>query len=80
MRLYVLEHDDGVVEGDSTERFQLAARIADVFDRYQFYRPQLLRDWGAGKDGQWQALNELCADRDKLAATAVDDFMALLVA
>ena len=38
------------------KRFQLAARIAEVFDRYQFYRPQLLRDWGAGKDGQWQAL------------------------
>ena len=30
--------------------------------------------------GQWQALDALCADRDKLAATAVDDFMALLVA
>ena len=30
--------------------------------------------------GQWEALNELCADRDKLAATPVDDFMALLVA
>jgi 2-methylcitrate dehydratase len=29
---------------------------------------------------QWEALNELCADREKLAATAVDDFMALLVA
>jgi len=28
---------------------------------------------------QWQALDELCADRDKLAATAGDDFMALLV-
>jgi 2-methylcitrate dehydratase len=30
--------------------------------------------------GQWEALDELCADRDKLAATPVDDFMALLVA
>ena len=30
--------------------------------------------------GQWDALSELCADRDKLAATPVDDFMALLVA
>ncbi len=30
--------------------------------------------------GQWEALDALCADRDKLAATAVDDFMALLVA
>jgi 2-methylcitrate dehydratase len=28
---------------------------------------------------QWEALNELCADREKLAATSVDDFMALLV-
>ena len=29
---------------------------------------------------QWDALSELCADHDKLAATPVDDFMALLVA
>jgi len=29
---------------------------------------------------QWAALNAVCADREKLAATAVDDFMALLVA
>ncbi len=32
------------------------------------------------QQGQWKELDELCADRDKLAATAVDDFMALLVA
>jgi len=38
------------------KRFQLAARIAEVFDRYQFYRPEQLRDWAAGKDGQWQAV------------------------
>ena len=30
--------------------------------------------------GQWESLDALCADRDKLAATAADDFMALLVA
>jgi 2-methylcitrate dehydratase len=30
-------------------------------------------------DGQWAQLEELCADHEKLAATAVDDFMALLV-
>ncbi len=29
---------------------------------------------------QWDKLNALCTDRDKLATTAVDDFMALLVA
>lgn len=32
------------------------------------------------KPGQWQELDELCADRDRLATTSVDDFMALLVA
>ena len=31
-------------------------------------------------DGQWSQLKEICADRNKLMATAVDDFMALLVA
>ena len=30
-------------------------------------------------DRQWAELDALCADRDKLAATSVDDFMALLV-
>jgi 2-methylcitrate dehydratase len=29
--------------------------------------------------GQWQALSEVCADRDKLKEMPVDDFMALLV-
>jgi 2-methylcitrate dehydratase len=29
--------------------------------------------------GQWSELAALCADRDRLAAAAVDDFMALLV-
>ena len=29
---------------------------------------------------QWDTLNVLCADREKLSTTAVDDFMALLVA
>lgn len=29
--------------------------------------------------GQWAKLNEVCADREKLAAMPVDDFMALLV-
>ena len=30
-------------------------------------------------DGQWDKLNTLCADRAALAATPVDEFMALLV-
>jgi exodeoxyribonuclease V gamma subunit len=37
-------------------RYQLASRIANVFDRYLAFRPQMIRDWdkGAGKD--WQAI------------------------
>ena len=31
------------------------------------------------KPGQWEQLHALCNDREALAATAVDDFMALLV-
>ena len=31
-------------------------------------------------EGQWKELNAVCADHEKLAATDVDDFMALLVA
>ena len=31
------------------------------------------------KNGQWETLDAVCADREKLAGMAVDDFMALLV-
>ena len=34
---------------------------------------------GKLRDGQWSRLDDLCADHQKLAATAVDEFMALLV-
>jgi len=34
---------------------------------------------GKLKAGQWQKLHALCADHDKLLATPVDEFMALLV-
>jgi exodeoxyribonuclease V gamma subunit len=42
-------------DADGLKRLQLAGYIADVFDRYQFYRPEQLRDWSAGQDGDWQA-------------------------
>jgi 2-methylcitrate dehydratase len=46
--------------------------------------PALIQKFAASvsgklKDGQWHKLNTLCADHDKLVATPVDDFMALLV-
>jgi len=36
--------------------FQLAERIADTFDQYTLFRPELLRDWETGPGGDWQGL------------------------
>jgi exodeoxyribonuclease V gamma subunit len=49
LRQYLLEDQAGI------KRWQLATRIADVFDRYQQYRPGLILDWSAGVDDGWQA-------------------------
>ena len=43
-----LDTDGGAV-GDA-KRVQLASRIADVFDQYLVYRPQMLLDWEQGTD------------------------------
>jgi len=49
---YLQQDENGV------KRLQLAQRIADVFDRYQFYRPDLIRQWDSGRaaGADWQAL------------------------
>ncbi len=39
----------------SIKRWQLAQRIAGVFERYQLYRPQLVQAWSAGEEHHWQA-------------------------
>ncbi len=54
------------------KRWQLSVRIADVLDRYQFYRPALIRQWSRGEGDDWQALlwRELTAelgDRHRVA-------------
>lgn len=42
-------------EGAALRRFELARRIADLFDQYQVYRPQMLRRWdSADTEGGWQ--------------------------
>ena len=71
-------------DGSSTDRVEVSAPIGHR-ERREEGIPLLKQKFvdsvspklGAG---QWEALAALCADRDKLAATAVDDFMALLVA
>lgn len=45
---------------DELKRFQLAQKIADTFDQYTLYRPDLLERWerqgsGAEQDEAWQA-------------------------
>ncbi len=35
--------------------WQLANHIADCFDRYQLYRPALIRDWSRQTDNHWQS-------------------------
>ena len=71
-------------DGSSTERVEVNAPIGHR-ERRDEGIPVLKQKFADSVSpklsaGQWEALAALCADRDKLAATAVDDFMALLVA
>lgn len=54
---HYLQHDN-----DKRKHYQLAARIADLYDQYLVYRPQWLQYWekgelvpGLGEAQQWQA-------------------------
>lgn len=62
-------------DSKSLKRWQLSTRIADVFDRYQFYRPDLIRKWDLGHDDDWQALlwRELAADHKETHRVAILD-------
>lgn len=42
-------------QGDTLKRYQLACRIADVFDQYLVYRPDWIEAWEAGESSHWQA-------------------------
>jgi exodeoxyribonuclease V gamma subunit len=43
-------------DGDGLKLFQLAGKIADTFDQYSFFRPELLLAWDAGTGGDWQEI------------------------
>lgn len=72
------------------KRWQLAQRLADIYDRYQYYRPDWIRDWSAGRrnaqaqkaavpDWQvvlWQALIQQCPDGHRVAL--IDNLMLAL--
>lgn len=40
---------------DSLKRYQLASRIADTFDQYGLFRPEMVLGWDCGKEDHWQA-------------------------
>ncbi len=70
-------------DGSSTERVAVDYPIGHRQRREEGI-PVLVRKFETSispklKAGQWKELHALCADQEKLAATAVDDFMALLV-
>ncbi len=46
------------VAADSTGRnlFQLAGRVAGMFDQYPVFRPEMVLGWDAGRDEHWQAV------------------------
>ena len=71
-------------DGSSTDRVEVDYPIGHRARRDEGI-PVLIRKFETSvsaklQPGQWQALQEICADQDKLSAMAVDDFMALLVA
>lgn len=40
---------------DGLKLLQLAQRIADTFDQYTLFRPEMLLEWEKGGEGEWQA-------------------------
>ncbi len=41
---------------ENLKRFQLAERIADTFDQYLLFRPEMISDWEKGREDHWQAI------------------------
>ena len=42
-------------DGRMLKRYQLACRLAEVFDKYTIYRPDMLMSWQEKGDEHWQA-------------------------
>lgn len=84
LRHYLHDDDTGV------KRWQLAQRIADTFDRYQYYRPEWIRAWSAAESKSlasaqdvpawqpvlWHELIKSCADHHRVAV--IDRLLARL--
>lgn len=44
----------GEEDADESKAFGLATRLANLFDQYLVYRPELIEDWRTGRDLDWQ--------------------------
>ncbi len=40
---------------DEIKKYQLAGRIADTFDQYLLFRPEMILKWEQGEESHWQA-------------------------
>jgi len=40
----------------NVKRFQLSERIADTFDQYLLFRPEMIFQWEGGEENHWQAV------------------------
>ncbi len=40
---------------DGLRIFQISRQIADTFDKYTMFRPEMVMEWEAGKESHWQA-------------------------
>lgn len=49
IRLYIEGEDEGL------KRLQLSAAIADAFDQYLLFRPDMISRWEKGEENHWQA-------------------------
>ena len=49
IRRYLADDEDDV------KRYQLSQKIAETFDQYLTFRPEMIFDWEKGEDKQWQA-------------------------
>ena len=43
-------------DGRAAKKFQLACKIAEAFDQYTIFRPEVVLGWEAGEEDHWQAV------------------------
>ncbi len=64
--------------GENLKRFQLSERIADTFDQYLLFRPQMIFRWERGQEDHWQAVlwREMVKEAGKIHRAALgNDFI-----